>query len=215
MAAIVLKFEDINGESTLSGHTGQVDAISIRESISVSASQSSGGSASARTVGTSRHSDICVTRFKDIASPKLAQACSAGTNLKTVEVYLFRTLETGVKEYMRYVLSETFVSRYENDTADQEGAVFGPSLAASEGASPLWGVAGLMGPIARRSALNLAPAPLLLAGVPRGQPTTREVERVWFNPSKVSWTYTPYVSGAAQGVVQREWNLLSTSETED
>ena len=203
MAQIAAKIQSIDGECTLDGYEDQVEAVAIRESIVLSAARSSGRATSARTAGRSRHSDICLVRYKDRASPKFAEACSSGANIGTVTISLFRTLETGTTRYMTYTLTETLISRYEVDTLDREGRAFGPSMGSARLLPPSWGVAGLL----EKGQGDMAPAPRLLSGGSRGEPLNREVERIWLNAAAVKWSYESFVNGASQGTTEKGWSF--------
>ena len=213
MAVIVVEFANIQGESTVTGFTDQVDALSIRDSIVVSLPQGSGRTRAARTVGQAQHSDIGLVRYKDRASPKLAEACSSGRNLGEVRINLFRTIETGTVRYMMYTLGQTFVSRYENDTVDDDGMVFEPTMVPSAPtAPPSWGAVGLMASVLGNSAVNMRPAPRSLRSGSRRGPQNQEVERIWLNAATVKWTYTPYAQGIKGGTVEKGWDIQKGAE---
>ena len=211
MAIIVVEFADILGESTVTGFAEKVDALAIRDAIEVAAPRGSGRMPSSRTVGQSRHSDIELTRYKDRASPKLAQACSSGQNLGEVKVHLFRTIEQGLVTYMTYTLAQTFVSRIEHETLDDSGAAFRPHVgwtppgSGTTTPSPTLGVAGLMASGGLGASAPLAP--LSMAPSPRGIAVNAEIERVWLNAASIRWTYIPYTHGAKGGAVEKGWNI--------
>ena len=129
MAVIVVEVPDVEGESQVEGYADKLEALSIRETLEIPLPSTVSGQSAARTVGQAKHSDIELTRHKDKASPKLAQACSAGDNLGTVKIHLFRTLEGGLKVYMTYELENAYVSRIEQETLDDSGSAYGPHLA--------------------------------------------------------------------------------------
>ena len=214
MAVIVAEFENIPGESTVTGFEEKVDALAIRESLEVAAAQVSGAVGGARTVGQARHSDIELVRIKDRASPKLAQACSSGENLGEMKINLFRTLEQGLVVFMTYTLSQTFVSRIENDTLDGNGVPYLPHFISTSviGPSPALGLASVVAPLARGQAhaMRVAPRPAV-QGI-RGPLGNLEIERVWFNAAQVRWTYTPYTHGVAGGVIEKAWNVQAGVE---
>ena len=213
MAVIVMEFANIQGESTVTGFKDQVDALSIRDSIVVSVPQGSGRTRTARTVGKAQHSDIGLVRYKDRASPKLAEACSSGRNLGEVKINLFRTIENGTVQYMQYTLSQTFVSRYENDTLDEDGIVFEPTMVPSAAtAASSWGAVGLMASVLGNNAVNMRPAPRSLRGGSRREPQNQEAERIWLNAATVKWTYTPYAQGSKGGTVEKGWNVQQGAE---
>ena len=213
MAVIVVDIQSILGESQIVDYEDKIDALSIRETIETAALQGSGRIRGARTVGQSRHSDIELTRYKDRASPKLAVACSSGMNLGEVSISLFRSIESGIVPYMRYTLSQTFVSRIEHDTLDENGVAFQPHFVDNSATSPpsTAGVGSIVAIIARQQNSGRL-APRSITGIPRGADTNREVERIWLNASQVRWTYTPFHFGRAGGAVERTWNIQQGAE---
>ena len=214
MAIIVMEFENIQGESTVGGFEEKVGAIALREALEVAAPQASGRARGARTVGQAKHSDLELTRYKDRASPKLAQACSSGENLGQVRINLFRTLEQGLVVYMTYTLTQTFVSRIEHDTLDGNGVAFQPHFVSTSATSspPSLGLASVVAPLARTQAgaVRLASRPAV-AGV-RGPAGNMEVERLWLNAAQVRWTYTPYDQGRKGGAIEKGWNIQAGLE---
>ena len=100
MADITVRIEksggsiSIAGEATQAGHEGEIEAIAIRDLI-----EAPTGTAKAQL------SEIFLTRYRDKASPKLAEACSMGENLGTVTVSLFKNTETGPQVFMKYTLT--------------------------------------------------------------------------------------------------------------
>lgn len=207
MAVIVLKFADIEGESTVSGFENQADAIALRESIEVAAPVGS-RIRGARTVGQAKFSDIEITRFKDAASPKLSEACSAGRNLGEVGIHLFRTLETGTVPYMTYTLSEVFVSRIENETLDEQGVALYPHLADSANVAPpsALGAAGLVFSNLRDLRGGRA-AVRAIAWAPKTSYSNLEIERVYLSAAQVGWAYTKFVDGRNAGAIAKGWNV--------
>ncbi len=211
MAVIAVEIDGILGECTIEGYADKLDALALEESIEVAVPQTAGNVGVGGGVGRARHSEVELTRYKDRASPKLAQACSAAENLGTVKIHLFRALETGAAVYMSYTLAETFVSRIEHDTLEEGGVAFQPHLVTSTrgGALPpsVTGVASLVTPLvaAQTGAVRVAPRPAY--GQARGPATNREVERLWLNASDVTWTYTPYIQGVKSGVVEKGFSV--------
>lgn len=209
MAVIVLDIPTIAGESRVANYRDKLDAVSIGDIIDVPVPQGGSGSAS-RTVGKSRHANIEIVRFKDRGSPLLANACATGTNLGTVNIYLFRTLETGLVPYLNYKLEDTFLSRLEHETEDDLGTVYEAHIAdggnnlvgvsARQGAASLLPVTGSEGVASRPSVRSVAPR----MGT---RSTSVECERLWLNPASVTWTYTEYVNGSSAGNTSRGWNI--------
>ncbi len=211
MATIVVEITGIPGESTVSGYENMLDAIGIRETIDVAVPQ---GVGSGGGMGRARHSNVELLRYKDVASPKLAQACSAAEALKDVKIHVFRTLDSGAAVYMTYELGQVFVARIEHETLDEQGVAFLPRLVASQrnmpALAPAVGLASLASSFIAREATAVRAAVTPAFSLPRGRATNREVERVWLNASSISWTYTPYVSGMPGGAVQRGYNIMQS-----
>ncbi len=219
MAVIAVEIDGILGECTIEGYADKLDALALEESIEVAVPQTAGSAGPGGGVGRARHSEIELTRYKDRASPKLAQACSAAENLGTVKIHLFRALETGAAVYMSYTLAETFVSRIEHDTLEERGVAFQPHMRPHSSGMLLpskQGIASLVGvvvkPILGGNAAILRPAPRPVHGQARGPATNREIERLWLNASDVTWTYTPYVQGVKTGVVAKGFSIRKSRQ---
>ena len=209
MAAIIVNIPDIPGESTLKDYEDMCEALAMRDTIEVPVARSSGSQSASRTAGTARHSDVQLTRVKDRASPKLAEACSAGKNLGEVAIYFFRTIETGAVAYMRFTLVETFVSRIEWSTLDETGAAYQPHFVSTGDVSPptSLGVVSVVGPLARGSSTKVRLAPRAMVGNGEGADRNTEIERLWLNPAQVLWTYTGYEQGASAGQIAKGWDF--------
>ena len=199
MAVITIKIPNVNGEATTEGHTDELEAVSIGDAILAA---SSSGQASL--------SEIALGRFRDRASPKLAEACSTGANLGQVEVFIFKNTETGPQVFMKYTLTDTYVSRIEYDTADGKGNAYFPHVGYSNAGPPDWRPTALalnlsVNDVRSYSQQRARPTPVYL--VPAGEYGNDEVERVWLNAATITWTFTPYTDGVPGGVVERGWNL--------
>ena len=221
MATIILDIAGIAGESALTGYENKIEAIAIRDSIAMSRSTSTGSTPTGTSGGKGAHSDICVTRYKDKASPKLAQACAAGECLTadngTIKIILFKDTDPGTdvstNPYMEFVLTEPYVSRYEMDTQDAEGRQFEPHMTLEDTQPPTnWGVVGLLPATLRRQGAEYRPVSRSVVGGGILSATDKEIERVWLNSNAVKWTYTPWVSGTKQGVVEKGYNILKGAE---
>ena len=207
MTTIAVQFTGIEGESTIKGHEMHVEAFGIRESIEA-------GIGSASRGGRGRHSDIELIRYKDIASPKLSEACSGARNLGTSTIRLFQTSETGAVVFMEYELSDTYVSRIEHETLDESNYAFLPHLMAVTRGLPTPGGQGLasaLEPAVSKAAATSRLVPLGTGPAAGTTYTNREVERVFLNTNAITWTYTPYVAGIAGGAVRRGFNLRTST----
>lgn len=209
MADITVKIEktpgtiSIAGEATVQGHAGELEAIAIRDLIAAPT-----GTAKAQL------SEIFLTRARDKASPKLAEACSVGENIGTVTISLFKNTEIGPKVYMQYTLTDTFISRIEHETAEENGNAYLPHQGYSNLAGhtfrTLWNIAG-MTQNADRGYARARANPVPMYPQPISPVTTDEVERLWLNPATIKWTYTPYDSaGVAGGAIEKGWDLQAS-----
>ena len=211
MAIIAVNFPDILGESRISGYEDQVEAIGVRDHIGLNLSRGARPS-QGRTAGRSRHSSIELIRYRDRASPKLSQACSAGENLGEVAITCFRTLESGVVPYFCVALTDCFAPRVETETLDGTASALGPHLDEDTDMAPSYHGMGAVVSALARARLDLPVAPRAYFPSVRGVPRTRQIERVWLNPAIVRWTYTPYDHGVPGGAVEKAWNVQQGTE---
>ena len=182
MAKIVVHINNIAGASEAHGYAGNLDAVAINETLEIAPS-------AADAATDAKHTDVMLTRVRDRASPKLAEACAAGTALGDVTIRLYRGSGTDLDVYMTYVLKEAYVSRYEWDTADEHGGAYMPHFGppGQPLAQPVYGVSSVVAaPETDRA--RLSPRPLVAHL--RGVSGRAHVERVWINSSQVEWTHT-------------------------
>lgn len=203
MANITVKITDIAGESTLTGHEDELAAVAVRDLVYAPVG-----------TGSAYMSEIAVTRVKDKGSPKLLQACAVGQNLGEVQVFMFTNTTAGPQPFMVYTLTEAFVSRIENETAQSNGGAYlahnGYSQAGGSNHQAALQSFGLT-MNADRSYARYRAKPNPLFPMPVGSNTDTEVERVWFNAATVRWTYTPFgADGVAGGAVEKGWNLQTS-----
>lgn len=213
MADIVMNVPNVLGACTKAGYIDQLEAVSLRETIEVGVQATSSGGRGGG-MGRGKQSDIQVTRYKDRASPKLAEACSAARNLGEVTIVMFRVLETGSVPYMTYTLSETFISRIEHDTLDESSIAFHPHLYPSTRGLPMPGEIGmgtLLSPAVAGLATTTRNFPQPVIG-PRSAPANREVERLWLNPNAVKWEYTAFQNGVQTDTISKAYNISTASE---
>ena len=186
MAAIVVDVPKVPGES-VEGTGGGIDALGIRESIEIMSANFNASAAVGRSAGTGIHSDIEIIKYRDKSSPKLAQAAANNANLGTVTIDVLTG--PGGEVFMTYQLENTFVARMEHETLDEANMAFFPHHAPSTRTTPAPSGGGVVAiaaanvsPSGRDGALSLIPQP-------RSAFTEHEVERVWLNASKVTWTF--------------------------
>lgn len=213
MATIILEIANIPGESTKGGYAGKLDVLAIRDSIEVvSAYKSSGGTRATRTLSATKLSDIELVRKRDKGSPLLARACAAGTDLGTVTISVLKTVGRGLKPYMVFTLTGTYVSRYESETDDESGRAYQPQIR-SQGSSQPSLPPAFVGAMSLIGGESGRPSPRALLPFPPSEARNIEVERLWLNASSVRWTYTPYTGTVAGGAVENTWNIASTSDS--
>ncbi len=98
----------IDGESLISGYEKHIDVLDINHSLSMGMLYDK--SSNSRTSGRSDHGDFeCVMRLNK-AFPKLFEACSKGTNLGDVQLFLLKMTEGKIGEVAKYEMKHTFVS---------------------------------------------------------------------------------------------------------
>lgn len=215
MASIIVEIPGIVGETTTASHENQLAALGLRETLEVLATQTAGNTG-AGGAARAKHSDIQLTRYRDKASPKLAEACSAATDLGTVKIKLFRPLSTGAAVYMQYELEHAYVARVEWETLDENKMAFMPHLHLNTKGAPLptsqSGIASLVAADVAGQTESTRAAPRPLFAMQRGPETSNEVERVWLNATQVKWAYTPYVGDAPGGAIVKTFNILTSAE---
>ena len=130
MATITVNVADITGESAVVAD--HIDAFAISDFIN----SNGGGSAS-------EVSEVQLHRYRDRASPHLAHACAAGTNLGEVEITLHVNGDDGLEPFYKCKLTQTYVSRIEHQTLDSSGNALKRHYGFSGGASETnhWGKA--------------------------------------------------------------------------
>ena len=214
MATIILDIgATIPGEATRTGFAGKLEALSIRDSIEIDSAYTTAGTTTTRTAGEAKQSDIELIRKRDKGSPLLAQACANGTDLGEVKIYLLKTVGTGLSTFMQFTLKDTYVSRYESETADDKGSAYKPHLGSLSSKLPklsaaLVGVNTILPPKDERG----RPSPRSLLPDLPGTARDTEIERVWLNASGVIWTYTPYTGTTAGGAIVKGWSTLNAAE---
>ena len=212
MATIVLDIASIPGNYAVGDYTNKVAAVGISSGIAMALSTSTGSTPTTTSAGKGAHSDICLTRFRDDVSPKFARNCAAGTGIGDVDIILLKD-EDGLKEYLKIALVDTYVSRYETSTQDTQGREFAPHMTLEDTQPPSnWGGVGLLPAVLRRQSAEYRPMVRSIIGGPIVSARDNETERLWLNATSVTWTFTPYVNGAAQPVMEKGFNILTGAE---
>jgi type VI secretion system secreted protein Hcp len=121
MAAFV-KLGDIEGQATDQNHDKWILLDSLSSDIVRSIPQ--GAKDSQRTQGETQLQDIVIVRTLDKSTPKLAEACAAGTLFPQVEVHFCTTAEGVEEPYLKYKLKNVILTSYNyngNSTGDPLG----------------------------------------------------------------------------------------------
>ena len=104
-----IQIDGIKGESTDSEHKDWIEITSFSHAITqpVSATANSAGGA---TSGRCKHEDFVITKFIDLASPKLYEMCSSGKHISKVMVELMRSSGGARVKYMAIEMDQVVVS---------------------------------------------------------------------------------------------------------
>jgi type VI secretion system secreted protein Hcp len=108
-----IKFDGVEGESTSSGHEGEIDILSFSWGMS-----QSGGTTAGRGGGAGKVSmnDLVFTKYVDKASPALMEAVASGKHIPNVVLEIERS--PGGDErvpYLKYELKNVIVTSYNVD----------------------------------------------------------------------------------------------------
>jgi type VI secretion system secreted protein Hcp len=109
MPDIYLQIDGLKGESTDADHKDWIEIHSYNHSISQPASATA-NSAGGGTTGRSQHSDYSITKYVDLASPKLYEMCSSGKHIKKVKIEMLRASGDKRVKYMVVDLEEVVIS---------------------------------------------------------------------------------------------------------
>ena len=109
MADIYVKIDGIKGEATDADHKDWIEALSFNHGISQPSSataSSAGGGTTSRT----EHQDYSITKYVDMASPKLYELCSSGKHIKDVTIEMMRASGDQRVKYMEVKMEEVVIS---------------------------------------------------------------------------------------------------------
>ena len=126
-ADFYLKIGDIEGDSTVSGHEGQIEIMSLTLGASMPiGSRSSGGSATTAKVSLS---DVSLVKQTDKASTALFGACCAGTHYNEAVISINRPDGQGnLVEYANWTLSDVVISSFTHGASGDDMPVENISL---------------------------------------------------------------------------------------
>lgn len=106
-----LEIKEVPGESSKSSHEGQIDILSFSFGAVQSGSFARGGAGGG--AGKAEFQDISVVKEVDKSSPKLFQACAAGTHFGTATIYVRKAGDKPL-EYYKVELTDVLVSSVQN-----------------------------------------------------------------------------------------------------
>ena len=109
---IYMKIDKLQGESTAEGHTDQIEVASWSwgESNSSRAFGPGGGGASAGKVV---FNDLSFQMFTNKASPELFLACANGKHFASAELFVTKTSNDKVKDYLIVKMTTVVVTSYQ------------------------------------------------------------------------------------------------------
>jgi type VI secretion system secreted protein Hcp len=106
-----LEIKEVPGESSKTGHDGQIDIVSFSFGAVQSGSFARGGAGGG--AGKAEFQDISVVKEVDKSSPKLFQACAAGTHFGTATLYVRKAGDKPL-EYYKVEMTDVLVSSVQN-----------------------------------------------------------------------------------------------------
>jgi type VI secretion system secreted protein Hcp len=108
MDVLILDCGSINGESTLTDYAQKIEILSYSHGV---AQQITGDQSNQkRTSGKPNHQDFTITKYLDLATAGLINACNQATVLPTVTMTIGQNEAGKVNAYMVYTLTNALVS---------------------------------------------------------------------------------------------------------
>jgi len=109
-----LQIDGIKGESQEDKHADWIEVIAFNHQVKqkTSSTRSSSGGA---TTGVSEHGDIFITKFIDISTPKLYEACSTGKHFSKAAIEFLRQSGDSKVKYLEIKLEEVIISSITSD----------------------------------------------------------------------------------------------------
>ena len=112
MDAIFLEIDTIPGESTIEGGKAvgnkPIEVLSFSHGVSMQVL--SDPSNSERTAGKPNHQDLTITKYLDLASCPLIDACNRGHNFKEIKLTVARNDDKALLPYLSYKLENAIIS---------------------------------------------------------------------------------------------------------
>lgn len=108
MDVMIMKIESIAGESQLKGYETQIELLSYSHGVAMQVT--SDVSNKERTSGKPNHQEFTISKYMDISSTSLIDACNKATNLGTITVTVGRNDAGAVLPFMVYSLENALIS---------------------------------------------------------------------------------------------------------
>ena len=105
-----LQIDSVKGECLDSAHKDWIEILSYAHTISQPASATA-NSAGGGTSGRCKHEDFVITKYVDLASPKLYELCCSGKHLKKVTIELMRASGDAPVKYMAIEMDQVVISK--------------------------------------------------------------------------------------------------------
>ena len=109
MSDTYMQIDGLKGESTDSEHKDWIELLSFNHAISQPASATA-NSAGGGTTGRCQHSDYSITKYVDLASPKLYELASSGKHIKNVTIEMLRASGDKRVKYMVVDMEQVLIS---------------------------------------------------------------------------------------------------------
>ena len=115
-----LEIKEVPGESMKKGHEGQIDIVSFSFGAVQHGSFARGGAGGGS--GKAEFQDISIVKEVDKSSPKLFQACAAGTHFPKATIFVRKAGDKPL-EYYKVELKDLIVSSVQNSGSSSGDAV--------------------------------------------------------------------------------------------
>jgi len=111
---------EIPGESTVAGHTGEIEVLSF--SLGASMATSPPSTSGSRTSERASFSDITISKVVDKATTQIAKAVALGTPFSSMVISINRADGQGAMvEFLKYTLTDTIISSQQISGSDGAG----------------------------------------------------------------------------------------------
>ncbi|MCY4333110.1 MAG: type VI secretion system tube protein Hcp [Litoreibacter sp.] len=112
-----LEIDEIQGESTVAGHSDEIDVFDVMWDIE---RPSAGARGSGRARGRAIATDFEFRKFTDASSPYLAEVCSTGRSFDEVVFTARNPVGTTPTDFLVVTSSDCFVTGYQMDGIEDE-----------------------------------------------------------------------------------------------